>query len=197
MVFGGAPKGQPGRLTYIGQASRLSRIGGRSNRVFPSLIVVLNRDLWSIFSFSIFANDWDARREIGAANAASGRPPTPSVVIGKYLWSDLASQQGGAKGAVPKGTASWARAPLGGKSTLLPSNEAALRGSPCWPARQSPTGIPPGAGLALPLNGAFICVWVLTDHHTRSGVVDAVADRVGSVGCSWWPGCPEFSKPHN
>ena len=50
--------------------------------------------------------------------------------IGKYLdtdRSDFASQQGGAKGAVPKGT-------------LLPSNEAALRGSPRWPAGGKPYG---------------------------------------------------------
>ena len=66
-----------------------------------------------------------------------------SVVIGKYLHidrSDFASQQGGAKGAVPKGTAPWARTPLGPQSTLLPSNEAALRGSPRWPAWAKPYG---------------------------------------------------------
>ena len=47
--------------------------------------------------------------------------------IGKFLYrdrNDFAFQQGGAKGAVPKGTALWGRTPLGGQSTLLPSNEA-------------------------------------------------------------------------
>ena len=83
------------------------------------------------------------------------------MVISKYLYtdrSDYASQQGGAKGAVPKDTAPWARTPLGGKSTPLPSNEAALRGSPRWPAGENPTELLPAARLALPLNGALICV---------------------------------------
>ena len=31
-----------------------------------------------------------------------------------------------------------------GKSTLLPSNEAALRGSPRWQAGECPTGFAPG-----------------------------------------------------
>ena len=82
------------------------------------------------------------------------------MVIGKQLCtdgSDFCSQQGGAKGA---------QAPLVPKSTLLPSNEAALRVSRCWPAGGSPTGIPLGCRLALPLNGPLIWVLLFTDHTT-------------------------------
>ena len=46
-------------------------------------------------------------------------------------------QQGGVKGAVPKGTAPWALTLLGHKIALLLHNEAALRGSPRWPAGES------------------------------------------------------------
>ena len=67
-----------------------------------------------------------------------------SVASGKYLHidrSDFASQQGGAKGAVPKGIAPWALTPLGGKSAVFLSNQAALRGSPRWPAGESLRGV--------------------------------------------------------
>ena len=92
------------------------------------------------------------------------------VVIGKHLHidrSDFASRQGGAKGAVPKGTAPGAR-PLGPKSTLLPSNEAALRGSPRWPAGQSPTGIPPGCPpCAAPQWRSHLCIGAYRSPHER------------------------------
>ena len=57
-------EGQPGRLTYVGQASRLSLIDGRSNRVSP-LIVILHRDLRSNFLSFDFRSGSETRRESG------------------------------------------------------------------------------------------------------------------------------------
>ena len=67
--------------------------------VSSSFIVNLNRDLQSIFSFSILITIKDRRREIAVADAASGRPST----LGSGVVDAVADRVGSLRSLVSKG----------------------------------------------------------------------------------------------
>ena len=56
---------QPGRLTYVGQASRLSFIDERSRGFASPLIVILIVISGRTSCLSILDHDWETRRESG------------------------------------------------------------------------------------------------------------------------------------